>query len=105
MIWNRKAKEEAIERNLKRVENGKALDMPLAVLDGELKKRWFGDSDYQKERNKEWGREYYQRPEIKKKQREYMREYRQQPKVKQKIKKHNREYNQRKKLRNSKGVT
>ena len=38
--------EEDIQINLKKVENGEALTIPLAVLNGVFKKRYFGDKEY-----------------------------------------------------------
>ena len=80
--------EKDIIENLKRADEGKPLTIPLAVLNGEFKKRWFGDKEYQRKCQ----REYNQRPEVKKYHREYNKEYYQRPEVK----KHKREYYQRK---------
>jgi len=86
--------EQQIEQNLKLVEQGKPLTIPLAVLNGEFKKRYFKCKNcgktisegniigfcYKcnpevKKKQREYQREYYQKPEVKKKQREYQREY------------------------------
>lgn len=37
--------EEIIEENLERVKEGESLTMPLAILDGEFKKRYFGKKE------------------------------------------------------------
>ena len=76
---------EVIEENLKRIEEGKPLTMPLVILNGELKKEYFRRNKTPEEIAKQ--KEYYQRPEVKAKQ----KEYHQRPEVKAKQK----EYRQR----------
>ena len=60
---------EVIEENLKRIEEGKPLTMPLVILNGELKKEYFRRNKTPEEIAKQ--KEYYQRPEVKAKQKEY----------------------------------
>ncbi len=96
-----------IEENLKRVKEGKPLTIPLAVLNGEFKRRYFvclncgapisdGNlSGYCTKCRIEYNnRKYRQNPEVKKRLREYMKKYRQKPEVKKKMREYWREYYQ-----------
>ena len=65
-----------IEINLKNVYEGKPLTIPLAVLNGEFKKR------YNYETQKAYHKTYYQRPEVKARQKAYFKAYYQRPEVK-----------------------
>jgi hypothetical protein len=65
--------ESDIIRNLRLVEEGKALDMPLSVLNGELKRKWFEPIIKARERA------YNQKPEVKAKRKAYQRAYNQNP--------------------------
>jgi len=49
-------------------------------------------------KNKEYRKEYFQRPEVKKYRKEYHKEYFQRPEVKERTKEYHKEYYQRKKL-------
>lgn len=50
----KKFKQEKIKENLKLLEEGLPLNMPLAFLNGKFKKRVYGNSDKMKEYNKEY---------------------------------------------------
>ena len=103
-----KFEENQITENLKLIEEGKPLNMPLSILNGKFKEKYFvclkckvpiseGNlSGYcrkcssQSEEVKKRKREYYQKPEAKKKAREYY----QKPEVKKRVREYKREYNQ-----------
>ena len=86
--------DEDIKRNIENAEKGKPLDMPLIVLDGEMKKKWFNDGEYIKAK-KEERKTYNQRPEVKKKIKAYQKAYYQRPEVKKKTNAYQKAYNQR----------
>jgi len=69
---------------LKRVKEGKPLTIPLAVLNGEFKKKYFvclncgapiSDGNLSGYCRKCIKKKYHQRPEVKKRKREYSRKY------------------------------
>lgn len=70
-----KSKSEEIELNLKKVENGEALTIPLSVLNGEFKEEYrkrFGEFEKQSpEEVKAHNKAYHQRPEVKARQKAY----------------------------------
>ena len=70
---------ENVARNIINVALGKPLDMPLKILNQSCKFRnaWdkFAGREDRKAKQREYQREYYQKPEVKAKQREYHREY------------------------------
>jgi len=51
-----KVTKEVIEENLKRVENGKALTIPLIILNGKFKRRYYNKSRtaYNREYHRQW---------------------------------------------------
>ena len=83
--------EEDIERNLKKVKNNEALDMPLAVLNGQFKQRYkekFGEfeklsPEEVKAHQREYKRAYNQRPEVKAHKKACMKAYYQRKKKEQ----------------------
>ena len=68
-----KPNKDDIQRNLEHVRKGEALDIPLAVLDGELKRRWWIET-HRKEIN-EKQKAYHQRPEVKAHMKAYKKAY------------------------------
>lgn len=53
---------EVIKENIERIEEGKALTMPLAVLNGELKKRYFSKAYCEKNKDRsEQKKAYYEK--------------------------------------------
>jgi len=50
-----------IDRNLQLIEDGKPLDMPLAYLNGNLKKKAYQKSDKYKVYKKAYQKSYYQK--------------------------------------------
>ncbi|HUS48960.1 MAG TPA: hypothetical protein VMZ91_02245 [Candidatus Paceibacterota bacterium] len=102
--------EEDINRNLKNVDEGKDLDISLCVLNGEFKKRYFGDKETQRKLKR---KEYCQKPEVKARQKEYnqkpevkakrkvcQKKYYQKPEVKARMKVYYKEYYQKMKKEN-----
>ena len=76
-----------IEENIIRVQSGKELTLPLAILnkDCKFKKMWAkfaGKSEEELNKVREYNRKYYQKPEVKARHREYSREYNQRPEIK-----------------------
>ena len=75
-----------IEINLKRVEEGKALTIPLAVLNGKFKEEYrkrVGEFEkLDKEELKAYQKAYHQKPEAKAHQKAYQKAYYQRPEVK-----------------------
>ena len=53
--------EEIIQENLKNVDEGKPLTMPLAILDGIFKARYFSRAYQKTDRHKTIEREYYRK--------------------------------------------
>ena len=85
---------ENVARNIINVALGKPLDMPLKILNQSCKFRnaWdkFAGREDRKAKQREYQREYRQKPEAKAKQREYY----QKPEVKAKQREYHREYYQ-----------
>ena len=118
-IRERDPTEQEIQENLVKVKNGEALTIPLSILDGEFKRRYFnqfkwnpktlkckecGKEFMQKQHSqiycskeccKERQRKYNQEPRAKQKRKEYSKKYLQRPEVKERKRKYGREYNQR----------
>lgn len=112
-LRNKEITQEVIQKNLRNVEEGKELTIPLAVLNGEFKKQYFKckkcgktisegnisgycrkciqKSPEVKKRMKEYHKKYNQRPEVKKRRREYYQ------KKKEKLKARQKEYRQKNK--------
>ena len=107
-------KQQTIQENLKRVEEGKPLTVSLAVLNGEFKKEYFkcekcgkniSESNMSgfcskclskdKIKVSEYNKKYRQKPEVKAKIREYNQKYQQKPEVKAKKREYNKKYYQR----------
>jgi len=92
---------EDVERNLKLAEEGKPFDMPLSVLNGELKKLWFKPlvkakkrAYNQKPEVKAKRRAYNQKPEVKARTKAYQKAHNQKPEVKARKKAYQKAYNQ-----------
>jgi len=96
-----------IEENLKRVENGEALTIPLIILNGKFKEEYrkrYGEFEkFTKEERlerirkqkpevqahiKAYKKAYNQKPEIKERMRKYQQKYYQKPEVKERMRKY-----------------
>jgi hypothetical protein len=85
--------DDIILENLKNVEKGKALTMPLVVLNGKFKKAYNSITDpiIQYEKSKKWrkskkGIAYFNRSDVKAKKKAYNKAYRNRVDVKVKLK-------------------
>ena len=90
--------EAEVKRNLVLAEVGKALTLPLAVLNRSchFKKEWYKiQNKWHGRINKEYQREYQQRPEVK----ERTRKHRQCPEVKKKMREYQRRPDVKKRMR------
>lgn len=90
-IFLRKPTEKEIEENLEAVEERKPLTIPLAVLNGQFKEKYFGE-EYKKQVKSEAKRRY--RRKNKEKVNKYQREYYR--KNREKAKKCHRDFNRKK---------
>lgn len=94
-----------INENIRRVELGEELTLPLSVLNHSCKfKKFYEEYDkqlrgirnnYEKGKDKDYHKKYHQRPEVKARKKEYFNEYKKRPEVIAKRKKYLDEYNKR----------
>ena len=78
--------EKKIKENLKLVEEGKALNLPLAILDGKFKKEYFEKARRKTDRYKQYKKEYNKTDKRRKWIRDYVRRKYKIPKSRWRIK-------------------